>query len=249
MTSRAPVRAWFTPGLIGLHVFWLAAVIVCTLGGFWQFGSYENRQGAAADDARRDGVVDITQLWSAGDPMTTDLQNRTVTVNGEFADSADQIWVTGAATRGDVWLVAPFQVAGSDAALMVVRGKQSAVSAQLPAVPAGLTKLTVVLQPSLGGAEPLDDRRVTSSITVASLLNELPFQLWSGYGVITDGAAPQTGGQLVDPPDPDVSWTVGLKNLAYALQWWVFAAFSVFMWWRMISEQVADAQESASVEA
>jgi surfeit locus 1 family protein len=44
----------------------------------------------------------------------------------------------------------------------------------------------------------------------------------------------------VPPPEPgDVSWTVGLRNLAYAVQWWVFGAFAVFMWWRMATESVA----------
>ncbi len=239
MTSRAPLRAWFTPSLIGLHVFWLVAVVVCTMGGFWQFGSYENRQGVAAAEARHDGIVDITKVWAAGEPMTTDLPNRTVTVTGEFGSAADQVWIDGASTHGEAWLVAPFNVDGSDAALLVVRSKQATVSADLPAVPSGRSTLTVVLQPSLGGAAPLNDRRVTDSITVPALLNELPYRLWSGYGIVTDGAEPPSGSQLVTPPDPDVAWTVGLKNLAYALQWWVFAAFSVFMWWRMTSEQVA----------
>ena len=40
----------------------------------------------------------------------------------------------------------------------------------------------------------------------------------------------------MSPPDPEVSWTVGLRNLAYALQWWVFGLFSAFMWWRMATD-------------
>lgn len=248
MTSRAPIRAWFTPGLIGLHVFWVAAVVVCLLGGFWQLGVYEARQGDAVDQARHDGVVDISEVWAAGEPFTTDLQNRTVTVTGHFGAAEDQVWVDGPATDGRAWIVAPFEVEGSDAALLVVRGQQAEVG-DLPAVPEGDLTVTVVLQPSIGGATALDDERTTSSITVASLLNELPYRLWSGYGIVTDGAAPPPGAQLVEPPDPDVSWTVGLKNLAYAFQWWVFAAFSIFMWWRMINDQVVRSHESDTAEA
>ena len=48
---------------------------------------------------------------------------------------------------------------------------------------------------------------------------------------------------LADTPSrDDVSWTVGLKNLAYTMQWWVFGAFAIFMWWRMSNEQVAAAR-------
>jgi surfeit locus 1 family protein len=32
---------------------------------------------------------------------------------------------------------------------------------------------------------------------------------------------------------------VGLKNLAYAMQWWVFGIFAGFMWWRMCTETIA----------
>ena len=240
MTSRAPLRAWFTPGLIGLHVFWLVAVAVCVVAGFWQLGVYESHQGDAVDEARHDGITDITSVWSVGEPFTTDLQNRTVTVTGHFDQAADQVWVDGALTHQQAWIVAPFEVTGSGASLLVVRG-QTGQTGDLPPVPSGEHTLTVVLQPSIGGATPLDDQRVTTSITVASLLNELPYRLWSGYGIVTEGAAPPDGATLVPPPDPDVSWTVGLKNLAYALQWWVFAAFAVFMWWRMVTDQVQEA--------
>ena len=34
----------------------------------------------------------------------------------------------------------------------------------------------------------------------------------------------------------------GLRNLAYALQWWVFGAFALYMWWRMSTESVAAAK-------
>jgi hypothetical protein len=26
------------------------------------------------------------------------------------------------------------------------------------------------------------------------------------------------------------------RNLAYAVQWWLFAAFGVFMWWRVVRD-------------
>lgn len=31
----------------------------------------------------------------------------------------------------------------------------------------------------------------------------------------------------------------GLRHLAYALQWWVFAGFAVFLWWRMVRAEMA----------
>jgi len=235
--GRAPLRAWFTPALLGLHAFWAVALVVCLLGGFWQLGVYESRQGDAVDDARHHGdAVAIDDVWALGRPFTTDLQNQSVTVTGRFAD--DQFWVDGPMTGGRAWLVAPFEVEGSGGALLVVRGS-TARPGTLPPVPGGDQALTVLLQPSVGGGSTLDADRTTTGLTVASLLNELPQRLWSGYGVVTDGAPAPAGFTLVSPPDPDVSWTVGLKNLAYACQWWVFAAFAVFMWWRMTQDSLA----------
>jgi hypothetical protein len=37
-------------------------------------------------------------------------------------------------------------------------------------------------------------------------------------------------------PGPDSS--SGLRNLLYALQWWVFGAFALFMWWRWVEEEI-----------
>ena len=39
----------------------------------------------------------------------------------------------------------------------------------------------------------------------------------------------------------------GLRNLLYALQWWVFGAFALFVWWRHLADTLA--LESAAAEA
>lgn len=240
---------WLWLRLTPFHLFAVLAIAVCVVGGIWQFGSYEDHQGSAVREAEAEATVPINDVWAVGKPFATTLENRSVEVSGRFAPTADQFWVQGDVTGGPAWLVAPFLVAGgdssggdsSDGALLVVRG-QAPAAGELPPVPEGEQQLDVVLRPSIGGGSPLDDQRVTSSLTVPSLLNELPHRLWSGYGIVTDGpeGTVPTGFDRVAPPDPDVSWTVGLKNLAYALQWWTFALFALVMWWRMSSDMVAD---------
>ena len=113
-------------------------------------------------------------------------------------------------------------------------------STDFPAVPAGEVTIDAVLeQGEAGGAAYDPDRREIGSVRIPALTNELPYDLYSGFAVSTSASA--SGGlDLVPPPVPgDVSWTVGLRNLAYALQWWVFGAFALFMWWRMSTESVA----------
>jgi ABC-type nickel/cobalt efflux system permease component RcnA len=36
-----------------------------------------------------------------------------------------------------------------------------------------------------------------------------------------------------------LSW----RNLAYALQWWVFALFAAYMWWRMVRDDYEDGRD------
>jgi surfeit locus 1 family protein len=190
--------------------------------GLWQLGIYEGRQGDAQDGARRQ-VVPLADVWQPGEPFTADLKDKRVSIEGRFAD--DDLRVTR--DDGSTWLVTPFVI--GDHALLVVRGEGE----RAPATDA--TELDVVLEPSEPGGRALDARRTTDAISVPALLNDLPQRLYGGYGI----ALTDTGLPLVDPPDPDVSWTVGLRNLAYALQWWVFGAFALFMWWRMATENVA----------
>ena len=138
---------------------------------------------------------------------------------------------------GSTWLVSPFVI--GDHALLVVRGE----GVRAPASDA--TELDVVLQPTESGGRALGSDRTTDAISVPALINDLPQRLYSGYGI----ALTDTGLPLVSPPEPEVPWTVGLRNLAYALQWGVFAAFALFMWWNMASENVAMRRAEAEAEA
>ena len=216
------MRPWLRPGLLGLHAFAVVAVGFCVVMGLWQLGVYEGRQGDAQEGARQ-RVVPLADVWRPGQAFTSDLKDQRVSLKGQFAD--DDLRVTR--VDGSTWLVTPFVI--GDHALLVVRGEGE----RAPAT--DVTELDVVLEPSEPGGRALGSDRTTDAISVPVLINDLPQRLYGGYGI----ALTSTGLPLVDPPEPDVSWTVGLRNLAYALQWWVFAAFAAFMWWRMASEQVA----------
>jgi surfeit locus 1 family protein len=215
------VKLWLRPGLLGLHVLAVAAVGLCVVMGLWQLGIYEGRQGDAQDGARQQ-VEPIAAVWQPGEAFTSDLKDKRVSVEGRFAD--DDFRVTR--DDGSTWLVTPFVI--GDHALLVVRGQGQ----RAPASDA--TDLDVVLEPSEPGGRALGPDRTTNAVSVPALLNDLPQRLYGGYGI----ALTDTGLPLVKPPEPDVSWTVGLRNLAYALQWWVFGAFALFMWWRMATENV-----------
>lgn len=216
------MKLWLRPGLLGLHAFAVVEVGFCVVMGLWQLGVYEGRQGDSRDRAH-DHIVPLDDVWAPGAAFTSGLSDQRVSVTGQFAD--DDFRVTR--DDGSTWLVTPFVV--GDRALLVVRGE----GARAPA--SDVTGLDVVLEPSEPGGRALGPDRTTDAITVPALINDLSHRLYAGYGI----ALTDTGLPLVDPPAPGTSWTVGLRNLAYALQWWVFGAFALFMWWRMSSENVA----------
>ena len=243
MTDRAPLRAWFAPGLIGLHLLGVVAVVFCVVMGTWQMGVYDSRQHDEQADKRQVPRVALTDLWTPDAPFTRELNHRPVTIDGSFAPADEQVWVTGKQRDGrtGAWLVAPLQVAGGDT-LLVVRG-WSPQTGVFPAVPSGRVQIDAVLEPgeaAENGIRSFDPaERTIGAVRIPSLINEMPYDLYSGFAISTD--EPSSGGlDLVPPPQPDdVSWTVGLKNLAYAMQWWVFGIFAGFMWWRMCTETIS----------
>lgn len=238
MTGKTPLRAWFSPGLVGLHVFAIAAVVFCVVMGLWQAGAYDDRQHDEQAEKRVVPTVALDELWKPGSAFLKTFNHRPVTVVGEFAPTADQFWVTDKAQgdRSGAWLMAPFMVESSGEALLILRG-WAPEPGELPDAPPGQLTVNAVLEPGEKAGAPFDaESRTIGSVRIPALLNEFSYDLYSGFAINTDEST--SGGlELVEPPQPsDVSWTEGLRNLAYALQWWVFGAFALFMWWRMTVE-------------
>lgn len=243
------MRLWLRPGLVGLHVFAVAAIAFCIVMGLWQLGVYDTSQEHERADQRTVPRVDLVGLWGADEPFEGRLDRRPVRVEGRFAPTGDQVWVTGRELDGrrGAWLVAPVRVTGKNASLLVVRG-WAPRSGGLPAVPAGDVAFDAVLQAGEGSGEPFDSRdRTIGTLSVPAITNVVRGDLYSGFAIATSPSVTR-GLTPVQPPEPDVSWTTGLRNLAYALQWWVFAAFALFMWWRMASENVAMARAAAEAD-
>ncbi len=241
MSPGAALRPWFRPGMLGLHAFAVIAVVACTVMGLWQLGVYDSRQEHERAESRTVPRVALEGLWGPDDPFESRLNQRPVTIRGQFGPADQQVWVVGK-SQGDqvgVWLLAPVVVDG--AAIVVVRGWAPAI-VPFPDVPAGDVMLDAVLQAGESGGVALDPTsRQIGSVRIPALTNELPYDLYSGYAI---SSSPQVSGglELADRPTAEVPWTTGLRNLAYALQWWVFGAFALFMWWRMATESVAAAK-------
>lgn len=243
MSRGVALRPWLRPGLLGLHLFAVVALVFCVIMGLWQLGVYDSRKEHEQADKQAVPRVALTDVWGPDAAFEGRLNHRPVSIEGRFAPADEQVWVRGKEQGGrtGAWLVAPVLVGGDAHALLVVRGWSPSVTA-LPAVPSGPVTVNAVLEPGEAGGTAYDpDRRTIGTVRIPALTNELPYDLYSGFAISTSAEA--SGGlALATPPAPEMSWTVGLRNLAYAVQWWVFGAFALFMWWRMATESVAAAR-------
>jgi cytochrome oxidase assembly protein ShyY1 len=206
--------------------------------GMWQLGIYGSKHEDAAKVARAAAPVDLLAVWGPDAPFSADLTERRVWIRGEF--TGDQFFVRRGAQR--YWVVAPLRVSGTKSLLLVVRGSTNTKAS--PEVPAGPVTFRATLQPGedSGGAVFDPGADTYDALSTPQLANILHGDLFSGFA-LTDATGINAGLTPVTPPDAEVSWTVGLRNLAYALQWWVFGLFAAFMWWRMATDTL-DVQRS-----
>lgn len=245
MDRDGTLRLWLRAPMWGLHALAVVAATICFVGGTWQLGTYDQRQENERADRQEVPTVPIAEVWSPDEPFLDTMNHRPVTVTGTFGPADEQHWVSGRTQGGDdgYWLLTPLELSSDPGtAMLVVRGF-SEDTGELPVPPEGEQTMRVVLEPG----EPVDptdasagaESVVIASIRVPALVNELSYALFPGFGISTSTEV--SGGlALAEVPEPEVSWTVGLRNLAYSLQWWVFGVFALFMWWRMGLDVVAN---------
>ena len=261
--SGGVLRGLLSPKWVGLFAVVLVVVTACTVLGLWQLG-------VARDEGHKQAVASASQLQPAPLQQVTqahsafeaEFSNRPVTVTGTYDDARTILVVDRRlGDRAGSWVVTPLVTDGGTVA--VLRGFVEGLPSTPPAAPSGVVTVAGSLGPTEsprpGAALPAPQRR---SVDLAALVNEWPGDL---YNVIvlasgeteatsgdTSGAAPvaaiATPG-LTRVPPPDVDTPLNLRNAAYAVQWWVFGLFAVWMWWKMFrAEQQADDVPAAQRE-
>jgi cytochrome oxidase assembly protein ShyY1 len=229
--------------MLGVHAFAVAATMVCVVAGYWQFDAYRLEQAAERADRSGTAPVPLSDVLTPDDALRGDLVGRRVLASGRYAPADQQLLVAGREHDGrDGWWVLSPLLTDDDTALLVVRGWTDFPAP--PPLPAGPVTVTASLQPgedaSTGARttpEPADP--VVDLVRLQSLVNVLPYRLYPAYGIRTDETpAPADSLQQVSASVPEPSWRTGSRNLAYALQWWLFAAFTLFMWWRVVADRL-----------
>jgi cytochrome oxidase assembly protein ShyY1 len=218
---------------------WHAALVVVLLAfgwlGSWQLSSFEHHdRGSRAD--RPAVALDVVQR--PGGRLAGDDLDRRVTAQGEY-DAARQLLVPGREHDGRRGLLVVTPLRTSTGVLPVVRGWVPTASSPATAPPQGRVTVTGRLQASepstASGVDPLADLGSgrLAYVSTVTLLDAWPYnsrEIYDGYVVATretPTASPAPDRVTAQGPSGGVArW----RNLAYALQWWLFAGAAIFFW-------------------
>ena len=241
MPARPPgtLRLLLRPTMLLLHALGIAAVVAAVLLGRWQLGAWQMHREAAAADLTDVAPVPLAELLGPDDPFLGTAEGRPVEVTGRWLPE-ETFLVADRELDGEVgyWVVIPVET--EDALLPVVLGWSPSVD-HGATLPTGAAELVGRLQPGEGSGEPDTDPDddVLTSLRIASVSQRFDQDLYGGYAILDAPAELKDGLATVTPeslPDPPAS--TALRNLLYAVEWWLFGCFALFLWWRWTQDEL-----------
>ena len=236
-------RTALKPRWLALLAAVLVAAAVMARLGEWQLD--RARQKGEQDrirTAQAHPPVPLSSLVTARTAVPESAADRRVSVQGTW-DGSRQLLVPGR-RLGDatgLWVLTPLRLPDGSG-VPIVRGwvpDAGSPAADPRSLPTGRVDVTGVLQPTEDVTElnPGDASDVPAG-EVALAAAPLLVQHWSyplvtGY-VVQTAASPAATPALAAVPPSTGSGGLALQNLSYAFQWWLFSAFGIFFWWRIV---------------
>ena len=251
MAERPLWRTILTPRWSGLLLLALAIAAVMSAMGVWQLDVYRSKTDAATAKRADAAPVALQSLFSIDEGLPSKAVGRRVTVNGKWGPASDQLFIADRrqGSADGFWVVTPLMVSSSGSgsstgsgsaagAVMVVRGWVPAVSDPAAAAPSGPVSLTgtVTASEAEDSSDDAAKGRVLSSLRIPTIVHLVDYRVYDAFVIqssVDSGVVPSPAPAVVQPPAPPTDHA-GLRNIAYAFQWWVFAAFTLWMWWRMV---------------
>ena len=240
------IRILLSPRMLGLHLVAVLVVAATIWLGLWQYGAWQtDRQDQALGRADAPPAP-LARVMSADAPFPGTAVGRPVDLAGVWLPH-DTFYVSGKTLHGKTgyWVVTPVAVCGHHCAgdgtrspaMLVVRG-WTPRPAQAPPAPSGPVDVTGWLQPTEEPGTPDSGPRdsVLPTLSVAGVIQRFDQDLYGGFVIAKahePGLRPLTPAAL---PAPDTFTAV--RNLLYAIEWWVFGGFAVFLWWRWCTDEV-----------
>lgn len=232
---------------------WIATLLLALLVAalFAALANWQLQRSVDTSQAERPDTETVVPLESIAEPQAAMLPE----AFGRMADAdlaivpGDTVLLSGRVNHeGPGWWVVAHAVDGRGASLAVAVG-WAATEAEALEGAAGVDAagpLGVVLGRYLPSESPQQSRFEAgerSAMAPAELVNlwaEPPMAggspgVYGGYLVL---AEPLAGLEAIDAPAPSRAVEFSLLNLFYALEWVIFAGFAVFLWWRLVQDEV-----------
>jgi hypothetical protein len=82
-------------------------------------------------------------------------------------------------------------------------------------------------------------------VNTAELTAAFPYRILDGYVLLsgTTPALPAPAPAVVPVPANEVNSGGGLRNLAYAIQWWLFALAVLYFWGKLVRDELAPPED------
>jgi len=249
--ARPLWRTALTPRWTGLLLLALAIAAVMSVLGVWQLDVYRSKTDAATAKRAEAEPVSLQSLFPIDAGLPSKAVGRRVTVTGTWGPAADQIFVSDRRVndRDGYWVVTPLlleqgsqSVGNTDGqpseAVMVVRGWVAAVEDPAATPPSGSVAITgaVAASEAQDASGDASKGRVLQSLRIPTIVHLVDYRIYDAFVVLassTPALAADAAPVIVPAPSPPTDHA-GLRNVAYAFQWWIFAAFTLWMWGRMV---------------
>ncbi|GGS85670.1 SURF1 family protein [Streptomyces chromofuscus] len=238
-------RFLLTPRWWGINLFVLLAIPFCVFMGSWQLSRFEARvedhrsaeERAAADE--RTVARPLSELL----PVDKETSGDQTTVSGRYGE---QLLVPDRELDGErgSYVLTLLHTDGGKA-LPVVRGWLPGApgAVKVPEPPRGEVTVTGALQASENPGENGVSARgglpagQTAAISAASLVNLVPYEVYDAWVTLNEGDSGMRAVPVSAAPDTGLDLKA-FQNLGYTGEWFVFAGFVVFMWFRLFRREV-----------
>ncbi len=222
-------------GLLAVAVLFFGG---CVVAGLWQWGVAQDRGQKTMGDDSKSPVVALDSMLKPQQDFPHDGSLQPVRFTGHY-DPKGQVLVSGRILHGTdgYWVVTPVVVNSTHARIPVVRG--------FVAKPSQATKpstRTVTVTGALAPGEAPSSGDTSSgrltTVDLPALLTRWGGNIYNGFVFLTgEQPAMHTKGVQPFPPPQPGSGGLSLVNAGYALQWWSFAAFAVFIYIRELRRE------------
>ncbi|MFJ9431027.1 SURF1 family protein [Streptomyces sp. NPDC101490] len=237
-----------TPRWWGINLFVLLAIPFCVFMGTWQLGKFEDRVDSHQEAEERPAAsASAARPLESLLPVDKETSGRSAEARGRFGA---QFLVPGRELDGRTGSYVLTLLRTDDGrSLPVVRGWLP-TGAKAPVAPSGEVTVVGALQASenpgtkgVNTAGGLPEGQL-GMISAAALVNVVTDDVYDAWVTLTDSPAGLT------PVPAAAAAGTGLdakafQNLGYTAEWFVFAGFVLFMWFRLVRREAEASRDEA----